>query len=145
MALSYQENGLLVEGIHELSLDEFTAEYGYNEYRMSLISGLMMALDELKSAGCKIVYVDGSFVTKKENPGDFDACWEHEGVNLKKLKEEHPLFFEFKNGRSAQKIHYKGELMPARAKAKLDPVTYYFDFFQKDEEDYKKGIIRLTL
>ena len=32
------------------------------------------AMVNLRDAGCKTVYVDGSFVTDKERPGDFDAC-----------------------------------------------------------------------
>ena len=45
------------------------------------MTGLKAAMVSLKDAGCKTVYVDGSFVTGKERPGDFDACWEEEGVD----------------------------------------------------------------
>ena len=36
-----------------------------------------------------MVYVDGSFVTEKETPGDFDACWEMDGIDPIKLD---PIF-----------------------------------------------------
>lgn len=145
MALDFQENGMLVPGVHTISWDEFVLEYGYNLHRSNLISGLKMALDHLKSVGCKLVYIDGSFVTQKVDPGDFDACWEHAGVDLLKLKVTYPVFFDFANGRANQKSIYGGELMPAEAVAKLNPKTLYRDFFQFDKEDNRKGIIGLKL
>jgi hypothetical protein len=145
MALLYQENGQLIPGIHKIDWALFVKEYGYNPHRSQLIIGLNMALADLKNVGCKTVYIDGSFVTKKDDPGDYDACWEHEGVDLQKLKNEYPLFFDFTDGRANQKAHYKGELFPGRAPAKFNPIVYYFDFFQLDKEDNNKGIICLSL
>lgn len=146
MALSYQENGQLVPGVHSLNWGTFVDEYGYNPHRLELISGFKLAIEHLKTVGCKTVYIDGSFVTKKEFPNDYDACWEHAEVDLQKLEDEYPLFFDFEDGRANQKGYYKGELMPARVQAKTtDPPTYYLDFFQLDREDNKKGIICLTL
>ena len=40
------------------------------------MAGLRAALESLKSAGCRTVYLNGSFVTSKEAPNDFDACWD---------------------------------------------------------------------
>jgi len=45
------------------------------------------------AAGCRTAYVDGSFVTAKEDPEDFDGCWESEGVSLKALD---PVLCDFK-------------------------------------------------
>ena len=59
----------------------------------------------LKDAGCKTVYVDGSFVTGKERPGDFDACWEEEGVDPTILD---PVLLTFDAGRATQKAKYMG-------------------------------------
>ena len=38
-------------------------------------------MENLKNAGCLTVYLNGSFVTNKEVPNDFDACWEEDGVD----------------------------------------------------------------
>jgi len=43
---------------------------------------VLQALRLLREAGCGRAYVDGSFVTAKEVPGDFDGCWEAEGVDF---------------------------------------------------------------
>jgi hypothetical protein len=145
MALDYQEDGKLVPGVHEVTWDEFVNEYGYNSHRADLIVGLRKALDDLKSVGCKRVYIDGSFVSKKNHPNDYDSCWEYAGVDLAMLKANFPLFFDFDNGRLNQKNYYRGELFPATSPAKLRPLTYYIDFFQRDRENNLKGIIALTL
>lgn len=145
MALVYQENGMLTPGVHTISWDEFVLEYGYNPHRSNLISGLKKALEHLKSVGCKLVYIDGSFVTQKVDPGDFDACWEHAGVNLPKLKTDYPVFFDFADGRANQKATYGGELMPAEVIARIHPRALYRDFFQFDKEGNRKGIIGLKL
>jgi hypothetical protein len=43
-------------------------------------------MTQLKAAGCRTIYIDGSFVTSKQKPGDFDACWEDNGVDIKYLE-----------------------------------------------------------
>lgn len=37
---------------------------------------------DLRAAGCKRAYIDGSFINAKERPGDFDACWDLDGVDF---------------------------------------------------------------
>jgi hypothetical protein len=43
------------------------------------------ALNDLRDAGCKRVYLNGSFVTSKDEPGDFDACWDPTGVDFERI------------------------------------------------------------
>jgi hypothetical protein len=50
-----------------------------------LIEGLAAALEDLSAAGCRRVYINGSFVTGKEAPEDYDLCWSIDGVNPEKL------------------------------------------------------------
>lgn len=145
MSIGYQGNGSLKPGIHDITWDQFEFEYGYNIKRSNLIAGLKMAIVDLKSAGCNKVYIDGSFVSKKMDPNDYDACWDLRGVDLQKLKNEHPLFFDLDNGRANQKAYYKGEWFPASLIAKLNPKMLYIDFFQYDKENNRKGIICMNI
>ena len=69
-----------------------------------------MAIDSLRRAGCRTVYVDGRFVTDKEVPNDFDVCWEEAGAVPELLD---PVLLRFDAGRAAQKARYLGELFPA--------------------------------
>ena len=68
MSLSYQENGNLVPGKHEMAVEEFIKVFGYNKHRAKLIEGFKKAIAELKEVGCKTIYIDGSFVSKKNKP-----------------------------------------------------------------------------
>jgi hypothetical protein len=59
-------------------------------------------------AGCRRVYIDGSFVTAKNGPNDFDACWEADGVNPDLLD---PTLLTWRDHRAAQKAKFGGELL----------------------------------
>ena len=88
------------------------------------------------------MYIDGSFATEKREPGDYDACWDIEGVDLESLDS---VFLDFSNARRAQKRKYLGEFFPAQmpegATGKL-----FLDFFQIDKETGKaKGVVGLKL
>lgn len=61
------------------------------------------------TAGCPRVWLNGSFVTAKDEPADFDACWDTDGVDLDALD---PIFFDFADGRANQKASFGGELFP---------------------------------
>ena len=73
------------------------------------MDGLRAALENLKRAGCRTVYVNGSFVTNKYVPNDYDACWEEAGVEPEALD---PVLLTFDPGRVTQKAKYLGELFP---------------------------------
>ncbi|MDQ2831408.1 MAG: hypothetical protein M3Y74_20470 [Chloroflexota bacterium] len=84
---------------------------------------------------------DGSFITAKEEPGDFDACWENRGVEGRLLD---PVLLMFANGRAAQKAAYGGEFFIAESVA--DPHgTRYLAFFQQTRDGTTKGIVALTI
>ena len=44
--------------------------------------GVTLALRDLRAAGCKRAYIDGSFITTNEHPGDFYVCWDLDGVDF---------------------------------------------------------------
>lgn len=99
----------------------------------------------LRSAGCKRLYIDGSFVTSKRVPNDYDAAWEPAGVDVRLLLSLEPVFGDFSNSRAAQKAKFFGEFFPSSETA--DPVgTTFLDFFQIDKNTGNaKGIIALNL
>jgi hypothetical protein len=82
-------------------VQEIQSRFGFSARRLHLLGGLRLALRALKSAGCGIVYIDGSFVTAEREPGDYDACWDIDGVNVEALD---PVFLDLSDGRSAQKF-----------------------------------------
>ena len=126
-------DGLLPPGIHRATWDEVTATFGSTPWRTQLLAGLGMAMESLRRAGCRTVYIDGSFVTSKEIPNDFDACWEEAGVAPELLD---PVLLRFDAGRAEQKARYLGELFPASIGATVDG-TSFREFFQTDRADRK--------
>lgn len=138
----FDYTGNLPPGIHWASWQEFEKRFGTNSRRKQLLSGLKQAIASLRKAGCRTVFVDGSFVTSKELPGDFDACWNVEGVDSELLD---PVLLDFKNGRAAQKAKFGGELFPAEWSADTSGKPF-LEFFQVDKNTGKpKGIVGLRL
>jgi hypothetical protein len=136
------DDGNLPPGVHWASWVEIMERFGTTSWRKDLLRGLRLALEELRRAGCKIAYVDGSLVTGKEIPGDFDACWEIAGVDPTILD---PNLLTFDPGRVTQKAKYFGELFPSSAPANSRGDTF-FDFFQIDKDTgTRKGIIGIRL
>ena len=116
--------------------------FGFTERRVRLLAGLKDALLMLKRAGCGVVYIDGSFVTAKPQPNDFDACWSIEGVDPDRLD---PVFLDFANSRARQKARFGGEFFPADLPEGGTGKTF-LEFFQTDKETgAARGIVALDL
>ncbi|MEO2004532.1 MAG: hypothetical protein ABGY41_10560 [Candidatus Poribacteria bacterium] len=138
-------NGNLPPGIHLANWSEFTARYGTTPHREGLIGGLERALDALQSASCTKVYVDGSFVTAKESPGDYDVAWEPTNVDVAGLLASETVFGDFSHGCALQKAKYGGEFFPSSFREALTGSTF-LDFFHKDRDTGgRKGIVALDL
>lgn len=143
MIPAFNAHGLLPPGEHPATWAQVVATLGWNPRRKALLGGLSAALIPLRSAGCTKVYLDGSFVTAKDFPGDYDAAWDPSGVDRDLLMLIEPVFFDFNHKRAAQKAKYLGEFFPSNAPANLVGTTFY-DFFQKDKETgLPKGIVVL--
>jgi hypothetical protein len=132
---------VLPPGTHEASLVDVEASFATNPSRRAMFQGLVTGVEALRRAGCKVLYLDGSFVTEKDFPGDFDACWEPHGVNPLALD---PVLLDFSNGRRRQKQKYRGEFFPSSSRA--DGTRTFLEFFRVDKYTGEaKGILRLVL
>ena len=127
----------LPPGIHVAIWPELVERFGTNERRRAILAGLLRALQALKVAGCRRAYVAGSFITSKEEPGDFDGCWDHTGVDFDALD---PVLLDFDGHREAQKAKFGGEMFIADA-----PGIRFLEFFQIDRDGRPKGIIQINL
>jgi hypothetical protein len=143
MIPKFLPNGNLPQGIHETTWGQFCKRFGHTTHRNTLIEGLVAALKDLSTAGCQKVYINGSFVTAKEVPGDYDLCWSIDDVIPEKLN---PALLDFSpKGRDIMKKKYKGDLFPAEipegSSGKL-----FLDFFQTDKiTGDSKGVIALEI
>ena len=142
MVPAFDYTGKLPPGIYWVTWKELKLGFGFTPTRVQLLAGLRQALALLKRAGCRRVYIDGSFVTTKLQPGDVDACWAIEHVDPDKLD---PVFLDFSHARAAQKARFRGEFFPADLPEGLTGKTF-LEFFQTDKETgAPKGILALDL
>lgn len=129
---------VLPPGVHIVSLEEVEVVFATTEHRKWLFSGLTLALKHLAAAGCRTVYLDGSYTTGKPRPGDYDLCWAPEGVRATELP---PALLETRKKRQI-KATYLGDICPY-----FHPEGgTFFAFFQTDRYTGEpKGILRIDL
>ncbi|WP_323981935.1 DUF6932 family protein [Aeromonas media] len=143
MIPNFNDQGNLPEGIHDATWQEFTQRFGYNPKRLWLLDGLLLLIQNLKAAGCEMIYIDGSFVTEKVVPGDYDMAWSINNVDPTKL--DSCLLYGQPSDRSVIANKYRGDVFPAEfpegASGKL-----FLDFFQTDKNTGdKKGIVAIRI
>jgi hypothetical protein len=105
------------------------------------MSGLREAIELLSRAGCRAVYVGGSFVTSKDSPNDFDACWDNEGVSLIFIHRLEPALL---GSLKEQLARFGGELGRAQA---ITPQTgkEFLSFLQSDKNGNPRGVVAIDL
>lgn len=134
------DNGRLPPGEHVASWDEVVEQFGWTERRRRLLDGLAEAIELLADVGCRRVWLNGSFVTAKDEPGDFDACWDTVGVDLDALD---AVLLDLSNHRSAQKARFGGELFPNVIESESG--LSFAEFFQNERDTGRKGIVVIDL
>ena len=133
----FDANGNLPPGIYTATLSEIRKRYAYTPLRKGLFDGVVRLAKSLEAAGCRTLYLNGSFITSKPDPGDYDAVWEYEGVN----NTVDPLLREGWN-LNAIKNKYGGDIF-CRMPDILD--KDHVEFFQSDRFENAKGIIKIDL
>lgn len=131
---------VLPKGIHDSTLHEVKQVYSTNPIRTRLYEGFVEGAKALASAGCKNLYLNGSYVSSKLNPGDFDACWDPVGVDIRFLDQ---IFLDLRYGTHIQKEHFQGEFFPSTV-VESGSNLRFIDFFQTiNSSKLRKGIIRI--
>lgn len=136
------KSGYLSPGVHPWTWADFVNDFAWNARRRFLAGGLYRALRNLKTAGCKAAIIDGSYVTAKELPGDFDAAFDPNGVNGLLVD---PVLLRHIDSRKAMKAKYLGDLFPWGSVACQSTGMIYQDFFQKDRDGAPKGVVLLDM
>jgi hypothetical protein len=134
--------GELPPGMHPATLEEVEAVFVTTPRRRRLFEGLRLALQNLRTAGVRRVFIDGSFVTTKADPNDIDGCWEWtEDVHLDFLD---PVLLDFAQARRAMRDKYGVDFFLA-SWVEAGSGLAFLDFFQRNREDDPKGIVQLEL
>lgn len=133
-------DGVLPPGVYTANPAEVVSAFGWTAHRRGLISGFRRGVVDLRNAGCQNVWLDGSFVTAKEVPGDFDACWDTANVAIDKLD---PVLRDLRGKRISQKAKYGGEFMPNVIERESGLV--FVEFLQRDRDGKPKGILHIDV
>lgn len=134
------DTGRLPEGVHDATWEEVVDRFGWTPRRRQLLDGLAEAIEVLAVAGCARLWLNGSFVTAKDEPADFDACWDTSGVDLDLLD---PVLLDLSGGRQAHKARFGGELFPNVVEAGSGLV--FAEFFQNERDTGRKGIVVIEI
>ena len=131
--------GNLPPGVHWATWDVLVERFGGNAHRQALVAGLRRVLIALQAAGCDTAYVNGSFVTAREDPGDYDLCWDvGDRVDPKLLD---PVLLPGRRREAKEK--YLGDILPNMP---MNPTgSTVLQFFQQDEDGRLKGIVAISL
>ncbi|MPZ26106.1 MAG: hypothetical protein GEV12_06560 [Micromonosporaceae bacterium] len=116
-------------GEHECDWEEVLGRFGWTARRRQLLDGLAEAIELLGAAGCRRLWLDGSFVTTKDEPADFDACWDTDGIDMDALA---PVLLDLSKGRAAQKARFGGEFLPNVVETGSGLV--FKEFFQNERD-----------
>ncbi len=143
MIPEFNEDGNLPAGVHETTFDELVERFGMNPKRAWLLDGLKLLIASLVKANCSLIYIDGSFVTSKEVPGDYDLCWSLIGVVEREID---PILLDFTPmGRAKMEQKYRGDIFPAEL-PEGNSGKLFVEFFQTDKNTgEKKGIVAIKI
>ena len=140
MLLDFTATGELPAGEHPADLQEVEDRFATNPTRTAPFVGFARAARALAAAGCRTVWLDGSFITDKNEPGDFDATFDVEHVDWIALGLAEPELLDFDAPRNTQKRVFGGELIPNVAGG-----VDFVEFFQTNRNGEAKGIVRIDL
>jgi predicted nucleotidyltransferase len=136
--MNFNKQGNLISN-HELSFKQFSGAFGYNPIRQKQIENLVTLCKMFKQFGCTEIYVVGSFVTTKVEPGDIDFCVDITYMDEKKLFKTHP---EFATKKGLTKVH---ELLNTHVAFFTSYDMEIVDFFRSDRENNRRGIVHIYL
>ncbi|WP_390631883.1 DUF6932 family protein [Vibrio plantisponsor] len=140
---------LLEAGMHNMTFSDlekvFVSPFEPNDRRKALLSRLEAFATRLQEIPIDMeIWIDGSFATKKENPGDIDLVVVCAADDVNKLPQEKKLILEelFAN-KSHTKLRYECD-----AYFILDNFhdkSYWRGLFGFDRNEIPKGIARLRM
>lgn len=144
MIPDFNDNGYLAPGIYEASFEEVRERFGFSKERQRLLKLMEELLDQCRMLNCDILYLDGSFVSAKVKPVDYDACWDTSNENREGVL-NNVLNTPLNSESEAQKEYFGGEVYPAFVKSPRLPKLTILEYFQRTKEGERKGIVMLKL
>ncbi|GFD78135.1 hypothetical protein KUL118_09970 [Tenacibaculum sp. KUL118] len=123
----------------------FVEPFDESERREYLVTRFEALLDRFKETGISSeVWVDGSFSTKKPEPGDIDMIFFVDGQEANNLPEEKKRILEELNDRNTSSIRYNCDVFIV-PNHDLNMRSYWRGWFGFSRNEKPKGIIRISI
>lgn len=138
---------LFPPGFHDVTLDclekTFVEPFANNSRRAYLVERLHSLFRRLESVKLPAeIWLDGSFVTHKEEPDDIDLIIYFEDKDLTNLTSEQVYIINELNDRALSQIRYNCDVFIVR-KDDVDNRSYWRGWFCFTRKEEPKGVARI--
>lgn len=145
MIPAFDPRGVLPEGTHQSDWPAFKERFGWNLRRQRLTLAVLEVAHLMRHHGARRLWIDGSFVSAKPEPGDVDLLYSLNELDEDALLDAEPVLEDFSDGRKAQKARFGGvECWPIEF-TEASTGRAMLEFFAFDRDDQPKGLIELDL
>lgn len=149
MALpAFQANGWLPEGHHSATWQEISLRFsGEDDSRCAAVLSSLLAWREAARAKemTGLVILDGSFVSAKEAPGDFDLVFSYTEETAVIIRND-PAARQLIDYQSCRTLGFLGDVFALPASLQQNsPLLGGLDMFDFDRQGRPKGVIEVPL
>ena len=149
MALpAFRDDGWLPEGPHQATWEEIVARFGDapGSQRARVLSSLLAWRDAVLSKGMGgLVILNGSFISRKEAPGDFDLVFFYDEAT-KALVLRDTAAKALTDYQACRAAGFSGDVFAFPASLRLlSPLLAGTDMFDFDRRGTPKGVVEVLL
>ena len=141
-----RDDGWLPEGHHPTTWEEITARFGDAPGSDRVLSSLQAWREAVQAKGMRgLVILNGSFISRKEAPGDFDLVFFYdEATKILVLRDaEARALTDYQACRASG---FLGDVFAFPASLQhLSPLLYRDDMFDFDRNGTPKGVVEVTV
>jgi len=144
----FREDGWLPEGHHPATWEEVSARFGgeSGSRRAAVLASLLNWRDAARTRGLAgLIILDGSFVSNKSAPGDFDLVFLYDELSEGLIKDdaEARALMDFQACRA---LGFQGDVfaLPLSLQ-KVSPLLGGTDMFDTDRQGKSKGVVEVIL
>jgi hypothetical protein len=144
MLPAFTNDGLLPEGIHRATFEEFEKRFVYfdvSDRRYQLFDKLRELYHEARrSAIVKRFIVGGSFITTKPEPNDFDCILVLDSTT--RSENLRPIEYNLASRRMARRL-FRGDIIPVVEGS--SEYNDYMNLFQTTRHQTRVGVVEIEL
>ena len=144
----FREDGWLPEGHHAATWEEIAARFGGTpgSRRAEVLASLLAWRDAARASGLGgLMVLNGSFISTKEAPGDFDLFFLYDEASEARIAAEGQAR-DLTQYQACREAGYLGDVFALPASlARVSPLLGGADMFDTDRNGRAKGVVEVTL